>query len=150
MQHWRANEDRGAGFGTKLSSAGLVYKHFGRAIVAGILGQPEDAADSETVYLAVYKNFMEAIDGIDNGCSHSPPPSILALSSISMQSVSSVCVLHDASPESAFCTPALAFCTHAMATFTINLLTAPADSHAWTCVSAIQRLACSAVAASLQ
>ncbi len=56
-----------AGFGTKLSSAGLVYKHFGRSIIAVQLGQPEDAPDTETVYLAVYKNFMEAIDGIDNG-----------------------------------------------------------------------------------
>lgn len=56
-----------AGFGTKLSSAGLVYKHFGRSIIAAQLGQPEDAPDTETVYLAVYKNFMEAIDGIDNG-----------------------------------------------------------------------------------
>ena len=73
MQHRGANEGRGAGFATKLSSAGLVYKHFGRAIVAGILGQPEDAADTGTVYLAVYKNFMEAIDGIDNGVPHPHP-----------------------------------------------------------------------------
>ena len=57
----------GAGFATKLSSAGLVYKHFGRAIIAGLLEQPEGAPDTETVYVAVYKNFMEAIDGIDNG-----------------------------------------------------------------------------------
>lgn len=55
------------GFSTKLSSAGLVYKHFGRDIVAAQLGQPAESPDVETVYLAVYKHFMEAIDGIDNG-----------------------------------------------------------------------------------
>jgi Uncharacterised protein family (UPF0160) len=55
------------GFSTKLSSAGLVYKHFGRDIVAAQLGQPPESPDVETVYLAVYKHFMEAIDGIDNG-----------------------------------------------------------------------------------
>jgi Uncharacterised protein family (UPF0160) len=55
------------GFSTKLSSAGLVYKHFGRDIVAAQLGQAPDSPDVDTVYLAVYKHFMEAIDGIDNG-----------------------------------------------------------------------------------
>ena len=58
------------GFSTKLSSAGLVYKHFGRDIVAAQLGQPAESPDVETVYLAVYKHFMEAIDGIDNGGEH--------------------------------------------------------------------------------
>ena len=60
-----------AGFSTKLSSAGLVYKHFGRDIVAAQLGQPPESPDVETVYLAVYKHFMEAIDGIDNGAERS-------------------------------------------------------------------------------
>jgi uncharacterized UPF0160 family protein len=44
-----------------------VYKHFGRAVIAAQLGQPEESPDVQTVYLAVYKHFMEAIDGIDNG-----------------------------------------------------------------------------------
>lgn len=57
----------GHGFNTKLSSAGLVYKHFGREIVAAAMQRPQDNPDVEAVYLAVYKNFMEAIDGIDNG-----------------------------------------------------------------------------------
>ncbi|KAL3699288.1 hypothetical protein R1sor_017310 [Riccia sorocarpa] len=43
----------GPGFTTKLSSARLVYKHYG--------------LDVERVYLAVYKSFMEAIDAVDNG-----------------------------------------------------------------------------------
>lgn len=44
-----------------------MYKHFGRDIVAAQLGQPPESPDVDTVYLAVYKHFMEAIDGIDNG-----------------------------------------------------------------------------------
>lgn len=57
----------GTGFVTKLSSAGLVYKHFGRQIVADALGKQQDSEDVQTTWLAVYKYFMEAIDGIDNG-----------------------------------------------------------------------------------
>lgn len=80
------------GFNTRLSSAGLVYKHYGREVVAKLMAKfaaekaakeaggeatngdssiaiasPPDDADVETVYLAVYKNFMEAVDAIDNG-----------------------------------------------------------------------------------
>lgn len=32
-------------------------------------GLPVDHSDVQTVYLATYKNFMEAIDAIDNGAS---------------------------------------------------------------------------------
>eukprot|EP00897_Mesotaenium_endlicherianum_P009749 jgi/Mesen1/8802/ME000528S08191 len=57
----------GFGFSTKLSSAGLVYKHFGREIIAKEMKVAEEHPDVETVYLAVYKHFMEALDAIDNG-----------------------------------------------------------------------------------
>ena len=40
-----------AGFTTKLSSAGLVYKHFGREVVAAELGFGLDDPRLETVYL---------------------------------------------------------------------------------------------------
>lgn len=56
-----------AGFGTKLSSAGLVYKYYGKEIIAKLLNLPESHRDVKTVYLAVYKRFMEAVDAIDNG-----------------------------------------------------------------------------------
>ena len=55
------------GFVTKLSSAGLVYKHYGKELVAAAMGQPTDSQAVETTWLAVYKYFMEAVDGIDNG-----------------------------------------------------------------------------------
>lgn len=57
----------GYGFTTKLSSAGLVYKHYGKEIVSSLSGLPLEDAQCQDVYLAVYKNFMEAIDAIDNG-----------------------------------------------------------------------------------
>jgi uncharacterized UPF0160 family protein len=58
----------GSGFNTvKLSSAGLVYKHFGREIVASVMGAEASQEDIEAVYLHVYKGFMECIDAVDNG-----------------------------------------------------------------------------------
>ena len=41
----------GHGFVTKLSSAGLVYKHFGREIVARVLEFPQDDPRVEKIYL---------------------------------------------------------------------------------------------------
>ncbi|XP_051187603.1 MYG1 protein C694.04c [Lolium perenne] len=61
------NEVFGHGFNTKLSSAGLVYKHFGKEIIAKELQLNEDHEDVHRVYLAIYKNFVEALDAIDNG-----------------------------------------------------------------------------------
>lgn len=67
----------GHGYSTKLSSAGLIYKHFGRQIVADLMGLPQEHEDVETVFLAVYKNFIEGVDAVDNGVnqyvSDSPP-----------------------------------------------------------------------------
>lgn len=59
------------GFGgydrTKLSSAGLVYKHFGKHIIAKQLGVPESDPKVETLWLQLYGELIESIDGIDNG-----------------------------------------------------------------------------------
>ncbi|NWV34621.1 MYG1 protein, partial [Grantiella picta] len=52
---------------TRLSSAGLVYGHFGPEILAGLLGQPEDAPEVTTLFDKLYENFVEEIDAIDNG-----------------------------------------------------------------------------------
>lgn len=54
---------------TKLSSAGLVYFHFGHKIIAKILGKTPGSDLVEAVYKKVYENFMEEIDAIDNGIS---------------------------------------------------------------------------------
>lgn len=55
----------------KLSSAGLVYKHFGREVIRALQPSLGDA-DLETVYQKVYTSFVEALDGIDNGISQYP------------------------------------------------------------------------------
>ncbi|CAN1779254.1 MYG1 exonuclease [Linum perenne] len=57
----------GHGFSTKLSSAGLVYKHFGKEIIAKELQVEEEHPDVLRLFLAIYKSFMEAIDAVDNG-----------------------------------------------------------------------------------
>lgn len=54
---------------TKLSSAGLVFKHFGRDIISNILKGNEMIKEKQLniLYEKVYKNFIEAIDANDNG-----------------------------------------------------------------------------------
>lgn len=68
---------------TKLSSAGLVFKHFGRALIAqrlGVEGIPEDGKlgaeepsaktdDVSLLYGKLYAGFVEALDAHDNGIS---------------------------------------------------------------------------------
>ncbi|AEO64518.1 uncharacterized protein THITE_2110738 [Thermothielavioides terrestris NRRL 8126] len=54
---------------TKLSSAGLVYLHFGREIVARRLAQPEDSPQVGMVWRKLYESFIEALDAHDNGIS---------------------------------------------------------------------------------
>jgi uncharacterized UPF0160 family protein len=51
---------------TRLSTAGLVYKHFGREVLRKVLpGLSDD--DVVTLYDKMYKGFIEHIDGVDNG-----------------------------------------------------------------------------------
>lgn len=55
-------------FKTKLSASGLVYKHYGREILCIMYPDLRENADSlEWVYNKMYVDFMEAIDGDDNG-----------------------------------------------------------------------------------
>jgi uncharacterized UPF0160 family protein len=52
---------------TKLSSAGLVYKHFGRLAIEALTGAAPESETNEIIYQKIYRNFMEAVDGVDNG-----------------------------------------------------------------------------------
>eukprot|EP00921_Rhytidocystis_pertsovi_P010664 GHVQ01017180.1.p1 GENE.GHVQ01017180.1~~GHVQ01017180.1.p1 ORF type:complete len:416 (+),score=38.07 GHVQ01017180.1:154-1248(+) len=53
---------------TKLSSAGLVFKFYGKRILAVAFGvEPSDLVDM--LHDKLYKNFVESIDAIDNGVS---------------------------------------------------------------------------------
>ena len=54
---------------TKLSSAGLVYMHFGRALIAQHTKLPLDHPDIELLYQKLYDDFVEAVDAHDNGIS---------------------------------------------------------------------------------
>jgi len=52
---------------TKLSSAGLVWMHFGRPIVSQRTSMPEVSPECELIYKKLYDDFVEAIDANDNG-----------------------------------------------------------------------------------
>ncbi|XP_030062685.1 UPF0160 protein MYG1, mitochondrial-like [Microcaecilia unicolor] len=54
---------------TKLSSAGLIYVHFGLEILASLLGTDENDSRISMLYDKLYDNFIEEIDAIDNGIS---------------------------------------------------------------------------------
>ena len=57
---------------TKLSSAGLVWKHFGKQILSAHLNIPEQDPVTDLLYIKLYDDFVEAIDAIDNGISQYP------------------------------------------------------------------------------
>jgi uncharacterized UPF0160 family protein len=52
---------------TKLSSAGLIYLHFGERVLAQQLKRPDGDRLIKIVYDKLYENFVEEVDAIDNG-----------------------------------------------------------------------------------
>lgn len=50
----------------KLSSAGLIYCHFGHEIIKLLHPEASDS-DVETIFKYIYNTFIQEIDGIDNG-----------------------------------------------------------------------------------
>ncbi|EDO41185.1 predicted protein [Nematostella vectensis] len=56
---------------TKLSSAGLVYLHFGRRVLSQVMQMPEDHQALDKVYDKIYENLIQEVDAIDNGVSQS-------------------------------------------------------------------------------
>lgn len=57
-------------FLNRLSSAGLVYAHFGLEVMSEILSQKNYAATTDClhhIYKYVYETFVEELDAIDNG-----------------------------------------------------------------------------------
>lgn len=65
---------------TKLSSAGLVYMHFGKEIIANRSGSASesDASTVDLIYKKIYGSFIEAVDANDNGVSVYEPEGIAA------------------------------------------------------------------------
>ncbi|KAF2149525.1 MYG1 protein-like protein [Myriangium duriaei CBS 260.36] len=54
---------------TKLSSAGLVYMHYGKDIISYCTGLSKDHSDVTLLYEKLYDDFVEAFDANDNGIS---------------------------------------------------------------------------------
>jgi uncharacterized UPF0160 family protein len=52
---------------TTLSSAGLVYLHFGRSVIARLTGLAEADAAVGLLHEKLYADFVEAVDANDNG-----------------------------------------------------------------------------------
>lgn len=50
----------------RLSSAGLIWKHFGKEVIQKISGLNDDAV-IEQLYYKLYKDLFQSLDGIDNG-----------------------------------------------------------------------------------
>ncbi|KAK3994661.1 metal-dependent protein hydrolase [Cladorrhinum sp. PSN332] len=63
---------------TKLSSAGLVYMHFGKQVIAQRLAQSEDSEQVGLVWRKIYESFIEALDAHDNGISAYDPAGLEA------------------------------------------------------------------------
>ena len=57
----------GKTFNTKLSSAGLIYVHFGKRLIAQIIEKPVADPLVEKIFDKVYEKFMEEVDANDNG-----------------------------------------------------------------------------------
>ena len=54
---------------TRLSSAGLVYLHYGRDIIASAIGADASPKLVDIIFDMIYEQFVEAVDAIDNGIS---------------------------------------------------------------------------------
>jgi len=63
--HQRGFEVVFPGHTTKLSSAGLVYMHYGKDIITAVTGL--EGADRDLLYEKIYTDFIEAFDANDNG-----------------------------------------------------------------------------------
>ncbi|PKS05795.1 hypothetical protein jhhlp_007624 [Lomentospora prolificans] len=63
---------------TKLSSAGLVFLHFGKEVIRRRLGDdvPEDNPDVDLLWRKIYESFVEALDAHDNGISAYDPAAL--------------------------------------------------------------------------
>lgn len=53
-------------FETKLSSAGLVYKHYGKEVISEVI-KNKDPKTLDILYTKIYEGFVEAVDANDNG-----------------------------------------------------------------------------------
>lgn len=67
FNHTLNSLDQKKDYHVKLSSAGLIYHHYGRQIIQNILDLKDDNEQLEIIFDKLYENFFQEIDGIDNG-----------------------------------------------------------------------------------
>ena len=70
-------EDGKFQYQTRLSSAGLIFRHFGHEAITNIVSQrdPSRSKDADCIkllYRRMYEDFVEAFDGVDNGIDRYP------------------------------------------------------------------------------
>ena len=68
--HQRGFGEKIEGYSTKLSSIGLIYKHYGEQVIKKLLSERNINLDEKTfenLYQIMYKVFVEHIDANDNG-----------------------------------------------------------------------------------
>ncbi|EMC97479.1 hypothetical protein BAUCODRAFT_68098 [Baudoinia panamericana UAMH 10762] len=61
---------------TKLSSAGLVWMHYGKQIISVVTQLDAQSPDCELLYQKIYDDFVEAFDANDNGISVYDPTAL--------------------------------------------------------------------------
>lgn len=66
------NETFSENFKTKLSSCGLIFKHFGKRIISERLELDINHPHVDVLYIKLYESFLEALDANDNGISPYP------------------------------------------------------------------------------
>ncbi|XP_066528726.1 UPF0160 protein MYG1, mitochondrial [Hoplias malabaricus] len=66
---------------TKLSSAGLIYVHFGRKMLSQLTNLTQDSRQLEILYDKLYEHFVEEVDAVDNGISQCDGEARYAVSS---------------------------------------------------------------------
>ncbi|OMJ16383.1 UPF0160 protein [Smittium culicis] len=66
------NETFSPDFKTRLSSAGLIYKHYGKRVIDIVAEGKASPQDIDLLYIKLYKTLIEGFDGVDNGIEQYP------------------------------------------------------------------------------
>lgn len=51
----------------KLSSAGLIFCHYGHRVIKQLVPEVMDDADIERIFKRVYESLIKEVDAVDNG-----------------------------------------------------------------------------------
>lgn len=51
----------------KLSSAGLIYCHYGHRVIRQLVPEVVDEADIDRIFKKVYDSLIKEVDAVDNG-----------------------------------------------------------------------------------